>query len=140
MQQLSTTRRSRVDLVGSVALKWMLGLVLASLAAGAIVTSYLIVERQTALQRVSRYNLTWLLSQATNETLRLMELVSAAAVPGSNVDKDDVQLRLDVLGNRMSLLENGEANEFIRTRPDLVDTVSTLKSVFAAIFPIRSPT
>ena len=78
-----TARDQRVEVLGSVALRWVLGLVVAALAVGAIVTSYLIVERQTALQRVSRYNLTWLLSQATNETLRLMELTSAAAVPGA---------------------------------------------------------
>jgi len=131
-----TAGDQRVDLLGSVALKWLLGMVVAALAVGAIVTSYLIVERQSALQRVSRYNLTWLLSQATNETLRLMELTSAAAVPGANVDKDDVQLRLDVLGNRMSLLEHGEANEFIKTRPDLVDTVGTLRSVLVAAQPL----
>lgn len=125
-------KRPTLGIIGSDALKWVLGLMLAFLAIGAITTSVLIVQRQEALQRVSRYNLTWLLSQSTAETLRLVELASAATVPGSSVDRDEVQLRLDVLINRSNLLERGEASEFIRRRPDLIDTASMLRSALAA--------
>ena len=129
-------RLATLGVVGSDALKWFLGLVLTFLAIGTVVTSVLIVQRQTALQRVSRYNLTWLLSQATTETMRLMETASSAAVPGSRVDGDDVQLRLDVLANRMNLLDQGEAREFIETREDLTATAAALRKAIAAAQPL----
>ena len=36
----------------------------------------------------------------------------------------------------MSLLEHGEANDFIKTRPDLINTVGTLRSVLVAAQPL----
>ena len=121
---------------GSSTLKWLLGFVLCLLAIAAVATSVLIVERQAALQRVSRYNLTWLLSQAVSETLRFAEVISAAAVPGSKVDRDDVDLRADVLENRLNLLRGGEAAAFIETRPDLQETVAAMRRTLDAAHPL----
>ncbi len=127
----SKTFRTDTDVgdgwAGSKTLKWVLGLILFLLALAAVATSALIVERQAALQRVSRYNLTWLLSQAVSETLRFAEAISAAAVPGSSVDRDDVELRADVLESRMNLLGAGEAAAFIETRPDLKESVRAMR-------------
>lgn len=117
-------------------LKWLLAVILAFLAISAVITSLLIVERQEALERVSRYNLTWLMSQGANETLRLLETVSASAVPGSGADADDVDLRLNVLANRLSLLKRGEAADFIQSRPDLVETVALLERTLTEITPL----
>jgi hypothetical protein len=60
----------------------LLALLLGFLAVAVIANSVLIVNRQEALGRVSRYNLTWLLSQAAHEVLRLEETISASALPG----------------------------------------------------------
>src|SRR6059058_1796762 len=79
------------------------------LAVAVAANSIIIVKRQEALGRVSRYNLTWLLSQAAHEVLRLQEVVSASGLPGSRIDGDAVALRLDVLVNRLVLLRAGEA-------------------------------
>lgn len=121
---------------GSSTLKFLLGFVLLLLAIAAVATSVLIVERQAALQRVSRYNLTWLLSQAVSETLRFAEVISAAAVPGSKVDRDDVDLRADVLENRLNLLLGGEAAAFIATRPDLQESVAAMRRTLDAAHPL----
>ena len=69
---------------------------LAALLAAVTANIMLVVKHQEALGRVSRYNLTWLLSQAAHEVLRLEETISASALPGSPVDADKVALRLDV--------------------------------------------
>lgn len=114
--ELDHSRRMKVVLV----------MALAFLAAAALFNSILIVQRQAALDRVSRYNLTWLMSQAAHESLRLQEIIGAAALPGSKVDGDDVALRFDVLSNRVNLLHKGEAAEFIQMRPDLKAIVSDL--------------
>ena len=137
---MAETRHPAASLMPDVwaggTLRWVLGLVLAFLAIAAVVTSFLIVERQAALQRVSRYNLTWLLSQAVSETLRFAEASAAAAVPGSKVDRDDVDLRADVLENRLSLLAAGEAAAFIATRRDLQDSVARMHAMLAAARPL----
>ena len=111
----------------------LLALLLGFLAVAVIANSVLIVNRQEALGRVSRYNLTWLLSQAAHEVLRLEETISASALPGANIDGDAVALRLDVLVNRLVLLRTGEASEFIAERPDLKRNVEDLEAALATI-------
>jgi signal transduction histidine kinase/CheY-like chemotaxis protein/HPt (histidine-containing phosphotransfer) domain-containing protein len=111
----------------------LLALALGFLAVAVIANSVLIVNRQEALGRVSRYNLTWLLSQAAHEVLRLEETISASALPGNQVDADAVALRLDVLVNRLVLLRTGEAAEFISERPDLKRSVEDLEATLVTI-------
>ena len=103
------------------------------LAVAVVANSVVIVKRQEALGRISRYNLTWLLSQAAHEVLRLQEVISASALPGSHVDADAVALRLDVLANRMVLLRTGEAAEFISERPELQRSVEQLEASLPVI-------
>src|SRR5947207_5596266 len=109
----------------------LLALLLGFLAVAVVANSVMIVNRQEALGRVSRYNLTWLLSQAAHEVLRLEETISASTLPGGNIDADAVPLRLDVLVNRLVLLRTGEAAEFIAERPDLKKSVEELETSLA---------
>ena len=71
-------------------------LALIGVAVAAVFNSIAIVRHQATLDRVSRYNLTWLLSQAAHELLRLQEAIGAAALPESLVDEDDVALRVEI--------------------------------------------
>ncbi len=114
-------------------MKRVLVLVLIFLSVAALISSISIVQRLAALDRISRYNLTWLLSQAAHESLRLQEMIAAAALPGSQIDVDDVTLRVDVLRNRLALLQNGEAADFISARPDLKATVDRLSASLATV-------
>ena len=114
-------------------MKRVLVLGLLFIAGAALINSVLIVQRQAALERVSRYNLTWLMSQAAHETLRLQETIDAAALPGSDIDADDVTLRLDVLTNRLALLQKGEAADFVGERPDLKAIVAELSTSMATL-------
>ena len=118
---------SAQDIAGPSWIKWLVGLIMVLLATAAIATSILIAERQQALQRVSRYNLSWLLSQAATETIRLVEVMSGVAVPGSKLDRGDVELRLDIVANRLQMLSDGEAGSFLRANPDLAETVAALR-------------
>ena len=103
-----------------------------ALALAAVYTSSLIVERQEALGAVSRYNIAWLVSQAGLEVLRLQGTVSAALVPGSKVNKDDVQLRLDIVANRAQLFDGGEIIEFVATSPKFEAIVATFRDAVRA--------
>jgi signal transduction histidine kinase/ActR/RegA family two-component response regulator len=113
-------------------LKWLLTGALLVLVVIAVVTSLLIVEQQRTLGRVSRYNLTWVISQAATETLRASEAAVAAALPGSGVGKDAVLTRLDILENRLGILEGGEAKRFAASRPEFRTTITDLDQSLAA--------
>ena len=60
------------------------------------------LKRQEVLEQVTRYNVAFLLSQAATEHARLEQRVSAYGAHG--VTDDEVQLRYDVLVNRIKLL------------------------------------
>jgi len=112
LERLPQNRNSRLVKLG------LLGIVLALVLAAAY-TSSLIVRRQQALREVSRYNLTWLVSQAALEVSRLQGVTAAALVPGSGVDEDDVQLWLDIIANRVKLFDGGDVAEFVSTSSEL---------------------
>jgi diguanylate cyclase (GGDEF)-like protein len=90
------------------------------LITAAIYTSVLVVQRQASLQAVSRYNVTWLLSQAAMEVARLEAVVGASVMLDSTVDRDDVQLWLDIVRNRARLFDSGDVREFIASSSELM--------------------
>ena len=67
-------------------LKLVLAVVIASFLLSAVYISVLVVERQNALKEVSRYNISWLASQAVSEFVRLGQRLNAYGIPGSGVD------------------------------------------------------
>lgn len=104
------------------------GTVLAlTLAAG--YTSLLVVQRQHALGEVSRYNTTWLVSQAVLEVSQLQGVAIAALIPESGIDEEDVQLWLDIVANRTQLFDGGDVARFVATSPDLGEIVKRFRDV-----------
>ena len=111
-------------------------IVLAALLVGlAAYTSALIFARQNALADVSRYNLTWLVSQAALEVSRFEAVVGAHAVHADKADSDAVQLRFDIVVNRVGLLSTGEVGEFIRGSPELSAIARSFRDIVAASQP-----
>ncbi len=100
--------------------------VIGVLALAAAYTSLLIVQRQSALSQVSRYNITWDASQSLAELLRLETEVASYAVPGSGTSRDRVELRLEIVANRVGLLTNGQVDDVLVREPDLKGTVAAL--------------
>ena len=121
-----TVRRAKIVLAGATCL-----LVLAS-----AVTSHFITQRQNALRQVSRYNLTFVASLAPVEVSRLETAIVETTLPGSGIGRDQVQLRLDIVKNRISLLDNSEVGDFIQSHADLRATVARLRSVVEAAQPL----
>jgi diguanylate cyclase (GGDEF)-like protein len=99
-------------------------------------TSVLIFQRQRSLQAVSRYNVTWLLSQAGQEVARFQAVIGASAIPGSGVDHDDVQLWLDIVQHRVELLGTGEVHDFIETSPNLSAIYNQFRDTVAQAQPL----
>ncbi len=104
--------------------------------AAAVYVSTLIAERQNALQAVSRYNTAWLASQAEAEFTRFEETLAAFGTPGSTVDMDQVQLRIDILQNRLVLLDDGEFREFSSFDPDNAAVAGELAAALAKVQPM----
>lgn len=98
--------------------------------------SILIVQRQNTLQAISRYNVTWLLSQAAVEVARFQAVAAATAVPNSGVGAEDVHLWLDIVMNRVRLLNSGEAQDFFLISPDLAGIKRDFENTIAAAQPL----
>src|SRR5262245_49834526 len=104
-------------------LKILLAAVIGLFVIAASYISYLVVERQEALREVSRYNVVWLVSQASTELARLEQRLSAYGDPGSKVTEDEIQLRFDIMVNRLKLLGRGDVEEFLHRDPEHQATV-----------------
>jgi diguanylate cyclase (GGDEF)-like protein len=117
-------------------LKFLLGGVIVGFALAAFYISTLVLERQDALKQVWRYNTAWLASQAVVEFMRFEQRVSAFGLKGSRVDQDEVQLRFDILLNRLQLLSEGEFEEFVRQDPERQQTLRHLGTTLSAVQPL----
>jgi diguanylate cyclase (GGDEF)-like protein len=127
---------ARLSSTGPRSFRLLFIVVTGFLLLAAVYSSVLIVQRQQSLYAVSRYNTSWLLSQAAVEVARLAAMVGASTIPGTSVGKDEVQLWLDVVGNRVQLLDSGEVREFIQSSPDLKAIFDDFRSSFAAAQPL----
>ena len=98
--------------------------------------SMLIWRQQQVMQDISRYNVTWLTTQAAYELSRLQMTIGAhlAGVPGA--DDQEVQLRLDILQNRAQLFESGELAAFLRSRPELQQIALRFQEAAEAAQPL----
>jgi diguanylate cyclase (GGDEF)-like protein len=108
----------------------------AFLIIGAVYTSTLILQRQMALREASRYNATWLVSQAALEVSRLTSALASFGDPGVETDVDDVRLRLDIVASRITTLTEGDQGQFIHSRGDLAETIAELREAVAFSTPI----
>ncbi len=104
------------------------------LAAG--FTSIVIFQRQAALQKISRYNAAWTVSQAATEFLDLERTLAFYGFSQSASKFEDVQLRLDIMFSRLDIFEAGTAEEFeqgrslrqfIRNHPQNEETIRMLR-------------
>jgi len=128
--------RSRLPYLTVKRIKVFLAGVTCLLVIASAVTSYFITQRQNALKQVSRYNLTFVASLAPVEVTRLEAAIVESTVSGSGVDQDQVQLRLDIVRNRIGLLDNSEVGDFIREHADLGATVARLHSMVEEAQPL----
>jgi diguanylate cyclase (GGDEF)-like protein len=114
---------------------WIFGITVV-LASAAIYMSSLVFERQDALRRVSRYNVSWTASQAAQEVSRLQAAIGAFAVTREEAERETVILWHDLVVSRVSILQKGELGAFIRAAPELTSIVAELANAVAAAGPL----
>jgi two-component system, cell cycle sensor histidine kinase PleC len=96
--------------------------------------SIAVLEQQKALREVSRYNMVWAVSQAVAEFYRFEQRIAAFAT--DRADKEEVDLRFQILRNRLGILRRGEVNDFTRARPEERATVDDYERLLGAIAPM----
>jgi len=79
--------------------------------------AYVIAERQTALQKVARYNNAWSVSQALSEYMRLEHRLAAYQLGMAGVGEAEIRLRLDIMLGRVDLLRQGSLRPFMQGEP-----------------------
>lgn len=74
---------------------------------------------------------------ATIEFMRLEETIAASGVEGEKADPEAVQLRLDILTNRLNIWnDGGEFEEFASHDPDNVAVIRSLADVIRQVQPL----
>ena len=99
-----------------------------------ISVSFAVFEQQKALREVSRYNMVWAVSQAVAEFYRFEQRVAAFAT--ARADKDEVDLRFEILRNRLGILRHGEVNDFTKARPEERETVDDFARLLGQLAPM----
>jgi signal transduction histidine kinase len=118
------------------ALKIALGISIIVFTVLGISASFAVLDRQKALEEAARYNTVWAVSQATGEFYRFEGRVAAYGVPGSGIDRDEVQLRFDILFNRLDIFRRGDVKEFTDAKPEEGETVAAFGRLLAEIDPL----
>ncbi len=111
-------------------------IVIAFLAAAAAYVSVLISQRQQSLTSISRYNVTWLVSQGVLEVVRLQAAIATYRIRPEEENLETVQLWLDIVANRAQLFGSGDVAHFIREDPERQATVAQLRRAVAAAQPL----
>ncbi len=88
--------------------------------------TYLVHERQSELQKLTRYTDSWSVSQMVSEYMRLEARLSALALNVKGTDRDEVRLRLEIMMSQIELLQQGELGQFIRKSEQRQATVTSL--------------
>ena len=114
-------------------IKLILIITISCFAVAAVFILLTVVERQNALREVSRYNLTWVATQAVNETLRFELRIANLASNASTKDLEEVRTRLDILYNRLGVLKEGMISAYIERYPDENEVINELDSVLHQI-------
>ncbi|RYG98225.1 MAG: GGDEF-domain containing protein, partial [Alphaproteobacteria bacterium] len=111
----------------------LLTVIVCAFVAGVIYISVVIADRQTALQRVSRYNAAWTVSQAMTEFLRLENVLKGYTQ--STGEFEELVLRLDIMFSRIDTFQEGVSEaedkrslrQFVRNEPKNEAALAMLK-------------
>ncbi|MDQ2103277.1 sensor histidine kinase [Azospirillum isscasi] len=95
--------------------------------------SLLVVNYGEALRGAAPYNFAWAAGQTVGEVTRLEQRILASALPGTNVDAEEVQLRLDIVRNRIGVLGRGQASLFMDRYPQHRRTVTRLEEALSRV-------
>ena len=88
--------------------------------------TYLVHERQSELQKLTRYTDSWSVSQIVSEYMRLEARLSVMGLGVKGSDHDEVRLRLEIMMSQIALLQQGDLGKFIGKDPHRKAIVNSL--------------
>lgn len=88
--------------------------------------TYLVHDRQSELQKLTRYTDSWSVSQIVSEYMRLEARLSAMGLGVKGSDHDEVRLRLEIMMSQIALLQQGDLGKFIGKDPHRKAIVNSL--------------
>lgn len=88
--------------------------------------TYLVHERQSELQKLTRYTDSGSVSQIVSEYMRLEARLSAMGLGVKGSDHDEVRLRLEIMMSQIALLQQGDLGKFIGKDPHRKAIVNSL--------------
>ncbi|HHI2935865.1 TPA: putative bifunctional diguanylate cyclase/phosphodiesterase [Klebsiella variicola] len=88
--------------------------------------TYLVHERQSELQKFTRYTDSWSMSQMVSEYMRLESRLAGMAIGAEGADHDEVRLRLEIMMSQIELLQQGDLGKFINKSEQRKAVVATL--------------
>ncbi|HID9040173.1 TPA: GGDEF-domain containing protein, partial [Klebsiella variicola] len=88
--------------------------------------TYLVHERQSELQKFTRYTDSWSMSQMVSEYMRLESRLAGMAIRAEGADHDEVRLRLEIMMSQIELLQQGDLGKFINKSEQRKTVVATL--------------
>jgi diguanylate cyclase (GGDEF)-like protein len=106
------------------------------LAGAAAYMSLLISERQRALTRISRYDLTWSAGQAGSEVARFGHSVGVYALAPTGQNRREVQDRFEILESRAGILRSGDFRAFTTADPQGKIYVDAFKAAIGTLAPL----
>ena len=78
-------------------------------------------------------------SQALAEVQRFENRVQSLLVPGSNVTEDEVQLRFEILFNRLNVLRGSDLREWTEADPEQAAFLEAFAAALTTIEPMVAP-
>lgn len=111
----------------------ILGVIICCFVVATAYIAYVIAERQTALQKFSRYNDSWAVGQTVSEYMRLEHVLAGYALNMNEESRDELRLRLDIMLGRLELLQQGNLRSFIQDDPQRRDLFLKLSDVLQAL-------
>ncbi len=97
--------------------------------------SILVVERQQALRRISRYNPTWQASQMLYEFMLLDQRLIAFEASKRGIDKEEVELRYEILSGTAKHLNQGRFGVIAGLDPKIQAGLRALDEALAGVEP-----
>ena len=111
----------------------VLAVMTVALAAASAYAAFLVSRYAAILSEATPYNAAWAASQSVGELARLEQRVAAYGLPDGGVDMDEVQLRLGIVRNRLSILRAGAVADLVQFRPDLAASVDEVSAVLDSV-------
>lgn len=104
----------------------------------AIYTSYIIIQHDRAVRRLTRHDEAFDVARGAIEVMRLQSTVAVYMLPNSGITQDDIQLRYDLLRNRYQTLSRASLRDFGIDHPEISTVLPELGAALAKIGPLVS--